>query len=71
MMEIVRSKEKLITAIKSSRNSKDTGNVSQEAYSTTVKAPATFTPIKFTRPAAHTGYGTSPSAYTILLVIAI
>jgi hypothetical protein len=59
MMGIIRSKENLITAIKTSRNSKDTRVVSQEVQNTPKKTVATFSPIKFVQPAAYMG-GTYP-----------
>jgi hypothetical protein len=62
MVGIIRSKENLITAIKTSRNSKDTGAVSQEDQNTTKKTVTTFSPIKFLQPAAYTG-GTYPFAH--------
>ncbi|XP_062195163.1 double-stranded RNA-binding protein 4-like isoform X2 [Phragmites australis] len=57
MMDIIRSKKKLITAITSSGNNIDTGAVNQETHSTPTKTPTTFAPIKFTGPVEYTTYG--------------
>ncbi|KAL5229735.1 hypothetical protein ABZP36_028511 [Zizania latifolia] len=57
MVQIIRSKKKLITAITSSGYNKERGTISQEINSTPTGIPLPFSPIKFTAPVSYESYG--------------